>query len=71
MPAYKNEKTGEWSCIINYAKRFYDLNTNPCGQAGSMGQNIITPPKTKKKDCSRLPSTSSPMKWSVVARKPV
>lgn len=26
------------TCIINYAKRFYDLNTNPCGQAGSMGQ---------------------------------
>lgn len=24
--------------MINYAKRFYDLNTNPCGQAGSIGQ---------------------------------
>ena len=22
------------TCMINYAKRFYDLNTNPCGQAG-------------------------------------
>lgn len=25
-------------CLINYAKRFYDLNTNPCGKAGSIGQ---------------------------------
>ena len=27
-----------YTCMINYAKRFYDLNTNPCGQAGSIGQ---------------------------------
>lgn len=25
--------------IINYARKFYDLNTNPCGQAGSIGKN--------------------------------
>ena len=24
--------------IINYAKRFYDLNTNPCGKAGTIGK---------------------------------
>lgn len=25
--------------IINYARRYYDLNTNPCGQAGSIGKS--------------------------------
>lgn len=24
--------------IINYARKYYDLNTNPCGQAGSIGK---------------------------------
>jgi integrase len=23
---------------VNYAKRFYDLNTNPCGKAGTIGK---------------------------------
>lgn len=35
---YLKTINNQLSCIINYAKRFYDLNTNPCGQAGSMGQ---------------------------------
>lgn len=25
--------------VINYARRYYDLNTNPCGQAGSIGKS--------------------------------
>lgn len=24
---------------MNYAKRFYDLNTDPCGKTGSMGKS--------------------------------
>ena len=28
----------ELNSIINYAKRFYDLNTNPCGKAGTIGK---------------------------------
>ena len=35
---YLKTINNQLSCIINYAKRFYDLNTNPCGQAGSIGQ---------------------------------
>ena len=35
---YLKTINNQLTCIINYAKRFYDLNTNPCGQAGSMGQ---------------------------------
>lgn len=27
------------NCIMNYAKRFYDLNTDPCGKAGSIGKS--------------------------------
>lgn len=27
------------SCIMNYAKRSNDLNTDPCGKAGSMGKS--------------------------------
>ena len=26
--------------VINYARRYYDLNTNPCGQAGSIGKSM-------------------------------
>lgn len=25
--------------VINYARRYYDVNTNPCGQAGSIGKS--------------------------------
>ncbi len=35
---YLKTINNQLSCMINYAKRFYDLNTNPCGQAGSIGQ---------------------------------
>ena len=35
---YLKTINNQLTCIINYAKRFYDLNTNPCGQAGSIGQ---------------------------------
>lgn len=35
---YLKTINNQLTCIINYAKRFYGLNTNPCGQAGSMGQ---------------------------------
>lgn len=30
---YLKTINNQLTCIINYAKRFYDLNTNPCGQA--------------------------------------
>lgn len=36
---YLKTINNQLSCIINYAKRFYDLNTNPCGKAGSMGKS--------------------------------
>ena len=36
---YLKTINNQLTCLINYAKRFYDLNTNPCGQAGSMGQS--------------------------------
>ena len=35
---YLKTINNQLTCIINYAKRFYDLNTNPCGQAGCIGQ---------------------------------
>ena len=35
---YLKTNNNQLTCMINYAKRFYDLNTNPCGQAGSIGQ---------------------------------
>ena len=35
---YLKTINNQLACMINYAKRFYDLNTNPCGQAGSIGQ---------------------------------
>lgn len=35
---YLKTINSQLTCMINYAKRFYDLNTNPCGQAGSIGQ---------------------------------
>ena len=31
---YLKTINNQLTCMINYAKRFYDLNTNPCGQAG-------------------------------------
>lgn len=35
---YLKTINNQLTCMINYAKRFYELNTNPCGQAGSIGQ---------------------------------
>ena len=35
---YLKTINNQLTCMINYTKRFYDLNTNPCGQAGSIGQ---------------------------------
>ena len=35
---YLKTINNQLTCLINYAKRFYDLNTNPCGKAGSIGQ---------------------------------
>lgn len=35
---YLKTINNQLTCMINYAKRFYDLNTNPCGQAESIGQ---------------------------------
>lgn len=34
---YLKTINNQLTCMINYAS-FYDLNTNPCGQAGSIGQ---------------------------------
>ena len=36
---YLKTINNQLTCIINYAKRFYDLNTNPCGKAGSIGKS--------------------------------
>lgn len=36
---YLKSINNQLSCIMNYAKRFYDLNTDPCGKAGSMGKS--------------------------------
>ena len=35
---YLKKINTELNSIINYAKRFYDLNTNPCGKAGPIGK---------------------------------
>ena len=35
---YLKKINTELNSIINYAKRFYDLNTNPCGKAGTIGK---------------------------------
>ena len=35
---YLKKSNTELNSIINYAKRFYDLNTNPCGKAGTIGK---------------------------------
>jgi len=35
---YLKKINTELNSIINYAKRFYDLNTNPCGKAGTIGR---------------------------------
>lgn len=35
---YLKKINTELSSSINYAKRFYDLNTNPCGKAGTIGK---------------------------------
>ena len=35
---YLKKNNTELNSIINYAKRFYDLNTNPCGKAGTIGK---------------------------------
>ena len=36
---YLKTINNQLTCIINYAKRYYDLNTNPCGKAGSIGKS--------------------------------
>lgn len=35
---YLKKINTELNSIINYAKRFYDLSTNPCGKAGTIGK---------------------------------
>lgn len=35
---YLKKINTELNSSINYAKRFYDLNTNPCGKAGTIGK---------------------------------
>ena len=35
---YLKKINTELNSIINYVKRFYDLNTNPCGKAGTIGK---------------------------------
>ena len=35
---YLKKINTELNSIINYAKRFYDLNTTPCGKAGTIGK---------------------------------
>lgn len=35
---YLKKINTELNSIINYAKRFYDLNTNPCSKAGTIGK---------------------------------
>lgn len=35
---YLKKINTELNSIINYARRFYDLNTNPCGKAGTIGK---------------------------------
>ena len=35
---YLKKINTELNSIINYVKRFYDLNTNPCGKAGTIGR---------------------------------
>ena len=35
---YLKKINTELNSIINYAKRFYDLNTNPCGKADTIGK---------------------------------
>ena len=35
---YLKKINTELNSIINYAKHFYDLNTNPCGKAGTIGK---------------------------------
>ena len=35
---YLKKINTELNSIINYAKRFYDLDTNPCGKAGTIGK---------------------------------
>ena len=36
---YLKSINNQFSCIMNYAKRFYNLTTDPCGRAGSMGKS--------------------------------
>ncbi len=36
---YLKTINNQLSAVINYARKFYGLNTNPCGQAGSIGKN--------------------------------
>ena len=38
-PTYLKTINNQLSAIMNYAVRFYDLNSNPCQKAGSMGKN--------------------------------
>lgn len=36
---YLKSINNQFSCIMNYAKRFYNLTTDPCGRVGSMGKS--------------------------------
>jgi integrase len=38
-PTYLKTINNQLSCIMNYAVKFYDLRSNPCHKAGSMGKS--------------------------------
>lgn len=38
---YLKSINNQLNCIMNYARRFYDLNTDPCGKARSMGKSNV------------------------------
>ena len=41
-PTYLKTIHNQLSAILNYAVNFYNLRSNPCRKAGSMGKNIWT-----------------------------
>ena len=38
-PTYLKTINNQLSAIFNYAVRYYDLKSNPCAKAGSMGKS--------------------------------
>lgn len=38
-PTYLKSINNHLNCVLNYAVRFYDLRSNPCHKAGSMGKS--------------------------------